>query len=286
MVIRMQKLHELSPSDKIGLIAGNGKLPEEVIKSCISSGRGIFVIYLQSGNEEPEYLQGIPHLKLNIGSVGKAISALRHEGVKHLVMAGGLRRPKLTELKLDAGGVKLLAKISKDKLGGDNSLLVTVIKFFEASGFSVLGVDKILRKVLVPEGLLGTVEPNKSAMADVNLGVEIARSIGNLDIGQGVVVQQGVVIGVEAIEGTDALLARCAGLKLDGAGGVLVKMKKPMQDARIDLPTIGVDTVTNAHKAGLRGIAVEAGSALILEKEKVVQLADKLGLFIVGVKAE
>lgn len=271
------------PGDKIGLIAGNGKLPDEIIKSCLANGRPIFVIYLQGSSPEPEALKDLPHIKLSIGSVGKAISLLRHEGVKYLVMAGGLKRPKLMGLKPDAGGLKLLAKISTAKFSGDNSLLVTVIKFFEASGFIILGAHEILGRVVVTEGVMGKCEPNKSALQDVNLGVEIAKTIGNLDIGQGVVVQSGVVLGVEAIEGTDALLERCASLKLDGAGGVLVKMKKPMQDSRIDLPTIGVDTIVNAHKAGLRGIAVEAGSALILEKEKVVETADMLGLFVLGV---
>ncbi len=236
---KMRKLHKFSPTKKIGLIAGNGKLPEEVIKSCVSSGREVFVIYLQGSGVPPESLSQVPHIKLSIGSVGKAIRTLRAEGVSQLVMAGGLKRPKLMELKPDAGGIKLLAQISASKFSGDNSLLVTVIKFFESSGFEIIGVDKILGKVLVPEGLLGSVEPSKSALVDVNLG----------------------------------------------AGGVLVKMKKPMQDARIDLPTIGVDTIINAHKAGLRGIAVEAGSALIVEKEKVVETADKLGLFVLGIKA-
>ncbi len=275
--------NEFSANDKIGLIAGNGNLPQEIITSCLSLNRKIFVIYLQGGGEEPKNLKDVPHVKLNIGAVGKAIRALRDEGIKHILMAGGLKRPKFSELKPDAGGLKLLAHISAAKISGDNSLLVTVIKFFESSGFDILGVDQVLKEVLMPRGKIGKIEPHKSSLDDIHFGMEVARAIGNLDIGQGVVVQQNTVLGVEAIEGTDALLARCADLKMDGAGGVLVKMKKPMQDTRIDLPTIGVDTVINAHKAGLRGIAVEAGSALVIEKDKVVAVADKLGLFVVGV---
>lgn len=275
--------HEFSPNDKIGLIAGNGNLPEEIIRYCLGLNKKIFVIYLEGGDAQPESLHKVPHIRLNIGSVGKAIRTLRGEGIKHIVMAGGLKRPKFSALKPDSGGIKLLAHISAAKFSGDNSLLVTVIKFFESSGFVVLGVDKLLHEVLMPQGVLGHIEPHKSAFIDIHLGMEIARAIGNLDVGQGVVVQNGVVLGVEAIEGTDALLERCKHLRLDGAGGVLVKMKKPMQDTRIDLPTIGADTITNAHKAGLRGIALEAGSALVVEKTKVIATADRLNLFVVGV---
>lgn len=275
--------HDLSPNDKIGLIAGSGKLPEEVIKSCISLNKKIFVVYLEGSNDEFELLQNVPHIRLGIGSVGKAIRTFKGEGIKHIVMAGGIKRPKLSALKPDSGGIKLLAHISAAKLSGDNSLLSTVIKFFENSGFIIIGVDKLLHEVLMTQGKLGQIEPHKNSFIDIHLGMEVARAIGNLDIGQGVVVQNGVVLGVEAIEGTDALLERCKNLKLEGAGGVLVKMKKPMQDTRIDLPTIGVDTIINAHKAGLRGIALEAGSALVIEKSKVIAVADRLNFFVIGV---
>jgi len=269
--------------EKVGLIAGSGNLPEEVISSSIMLGKKLFVIFLEGSGDVPPSLNNVPHLRLNIGSVGKAIRAFQGEGVKQIVMAGGIKRPKFSELKLDAGGVKLLAHISAAKLTGDNSLLVTVIRFLENSGFAIIGVENLLAEVLMPRGKLGKIEPGKTANNDINLGIEVARAIGNLDIGQGVVVQNGVVLGVEAIEGTDALLARCGSLKLEGAGGILVKMKKPIQDTRIDLPTIGVNTITNAHAAGLLGVAVEAGSALIIEKAKVIEMADRLGLFVVGV---
>ena len=276
-------LPEPAQEGKIGLIAGSGKLPEEIIRSCINLGKKIFVIFLDGCGDVPESLKNVPHIKLNIGSAGKAIRTLKGEGIQQVVMAGAIKRPKFSDLKLDAGGIKLLAQISAAKLTGDNSLLVTVIRFFESSGFTIIGVDNLLSEVLMPHGRLGKIEPHKTALADIRLGVEVARAIGNLDIGQGVVVQNGVVLGVEAIEGTDSLIERCANLKLEGTGGVLVKMKKPMQDARIDLPTIGVNTIINAHKAGLSGVAVEAGSALVIEKAKLVETADRLNLFVVGV---
>ena len=125
--------------------------------------------------------------------------------------------------------------------------------------------------------------PTSWALADIERGARVAAALGSQDVGQAAVVQQGLVLGVEAVEGTDALLARCAGLARSGPGGVLVKVRKPTQDRRADLPTIGVTTVRNAAGAGLRGIAIEAGGALVIDKTAVVRAADEAGLFVVGI---
>jgi DUF1009 family protein len=129
------------------------------------------------------------------------------------------------------------------------------------------------------------VHPDRQARIDIARGLAAAKAIGALDIGQAVIVQQGIVLGVEAIEGTDALIARIGPLQREGAGGVLVKVPKPRQERRIDLPTIGAETVEAAAKAGLRGVAVEAGGALVINRAKIVARADALGLFVVGVSA-
>ncbi len=268
-------------NSKIGLIAGGGDLPERVIAECLSSGRELFVIAI--GKTHPPSLAKIPHISLNIASVGRAIKILRKEHIKDIVFAGGIQRPNFASLRPDAGGMKLLGRISKAKLIGDNSLLSIVIKFFEDSGFNVLGVEKVLNNLLMPLGTLGKIQPNDSAAKDIAIGTDIARAIGNLDIGQCIIIQHGVVLGVEAVEGTDALIRRCSSLQADGHGGILVKMKKPVQDSRIDLPTIGVHSIINAAGAGLRGLAVEAGGAIIIDRDEVARKADELGLFVVGV---
>jgi len=135
---------------------------------------------------------------------------------------------------------------------------------------------------LAPAGVLGRHQPDAAAKADIARGLEAARELGAADIGQAVVVQQGVILGVESAEGTDALLARCASLAMDAPGGVLVKAKKPQQERRADLPAIGVNTVHNAKAAGLRGIAVEADHSLMLGRAQIIAAADEAGLFIVG----
>ena len=266
---------------KIGLIAGEGDLPENIITKFLNEESEIFVISI--GRTKPPSLEKVPNAVLNIASVGKAIKTLRKNGVTDIVFAGGIKRPNFSKLRPDAGGIKLLAKISKARLLGDNSLLSIVIKFFEDSGFNILGAEEILDDILMPKGVLGKIQPNDLALKEIDFGTDISRSIGNLDIGQSVIVKQAMVVGVEAAEGTDRLIKRCKELLKDGQKGVLVKTKKPNQDERIDLPTIGVTTIENAYNSNLKGIALEAKTALILNKEEVIKTADKLGIFVVGV---
>jgi DUF1009 family protein len=168
---------------------------------------------------------------------------------------------------------------------GDDRLLGVVVQELEGEGFRVIGVDDVCRNLLAPEGPLTRARPDGVAGRDIALGIEVARRLGELDVGQAVVVQQSHVLGVEAAEGTDALLRRCAGLRREGPGGVLVKVKKPQQERRADLPTIGAETVRGAAAAGLRGIAVEAGHTLVVDRRRTVEDAAAAGLFIVGVVA-
>ena len=158
-----------------------------------------------------------------------------------------------------------------------------VVKELEREGFRVIGADQLLDQAALPEGPLGQVRPDADALADIAHGMRLARAIGALDIGQAVVVQQGLVLGVEAIEGTDGLLRRCARLRRDGPGGVLVKAEKPGQERRADRPAIGPQTVILAAESGLRGIAAEAGATLVLDRDEVIRLADAAGLFVVGI---
>lgn len=139
-----------------------------------------------------------------------------------------------------------------------------------------------MREVLAPEGPLGKVMPNKQAQRDIEIGVKVAHAIGAYDVGQAVIVKNGQILGVEAAEGTDGLIFRCAALAGDGLGGVLVKAKKPYQDSRVDLPAIGIKTIENVHQAGFEGIAIEAGGSVVIDKKAVVNKADALGIFLVG----
>ncbi len=269
---------------RLGIVAGNGVLPGRVIDACRQRGRDYFVLAIED-QTDPEVTRGSPHAWVRLGALGRTFHILRDEDVSDLVLAGPIRRPSLGELKPDLMGMRLLGRVGASVFG-DDGLLSAVVRQCEEEGFRVVGVDEVVGGLLAPVGGLGRLEADDGASADIERGVEIVRTLGALDVGQAAVVQQGVVLGVEAVEGTDALLERVAGLRLEGPGGVLVKIVKPQQNRCVDLPTIGSGTVRGAAAAGLRGIAVEAGGTLVIDRDAVARAADEAGLFVVGIDIE
>jgi UDP-2,3-diacylglucosamine hydrolase len=267
---------------RLGIVAGGGGLPRRLVDACQTTGREVFVLALE-GAAEPATVAGVSHAWCRLGAAALGLALLREHNVTELVLAGGVRRPSLSMLRPDWRAAKLFARIGYKALG-DDGLLSAIVAEFEREGFRVIGADELLAAGLAPVGALGSLRPDAQALADIEHGQRIARALGALDIGQAVVVQQGLVLGVEAIEGTDALLRRCAELRRDGPGGVLVKIEKPGQEQRADRPTIGPQTVTLAAEAGLRGIAVEAGATIVLDRDQVVDAADRAGLFVVGIR--
>jgi DUF1009 family protein len=271
------------PGSRLGIIAGGGGLPRRLVESCRAKGREVFVLALE-GEADPETVADVPHAWCRMGAAAKALGLLRAHGVSDLVIAGGVRRPTLSSVRPDWRAARFFAKVGY-RLLGDDGLLSAIAKELEIEGFHLIGAHELLDEAAaVPEGPLGRIKPNAEAQADIARGIAIARAIGALDVGQAAVVQHGLVLGVEAIEGTDALLRRCALLRRDGPGGVLVKVEKPGQETRIDRPTVGPQTVRSAAEAGLQGIAVEAGATLLLDRDEVIRAADAAGLFIVGVR--
>jgi DUF1009 family protein len=268
-------------SRPLGILAGGGTLPRRVAEAAAAQGRPIFIVAF-TGQHDPATVEGFPHIALRIGEAGRIIAEMKKAGVVDLVMAGGVRRPSLSELGLDWRGVQLFARIGAAALG-DDGLLAGIGRELEREGFRVLGVCEILSGATVAAGILGRHRPDAQAEADIVQGLKVAKALGAADVGQAVVVQQGLVLGVEAIEGTDALLERVAPLKRDGPGGVLVKIAKPQQDRRLDLPTIGPATVARAAASGLSGIAVEAGGTIVLDRAETIAAADAAGLFLTAV---
>lgn len=269
----------LSP---LGIIAGSGELPMSLIETCHAQQRPVFVLTFDE-NQPEHHFHHVPHAKIRLGAVGESIAALRKAGVTELVLAGGIKRPSFSSLKPDAMGAKLIARLSTKIFSGDDAILKTVISFLEEEGFKVLGADELLVDLLAPEGVMGRATPDERAGADIALGFKVAKKLGEFDIGQAVIVEDGCILGVEGAEGTDALINRCAGLKRKPRSGVLVKAKKPAQERRVDLPSIGIHTVENAHSIGLVGIAIEAGQSLILGREQVIKKADELEIFLIGI---
>ena len=269
------------PLPKLGIIAGGGTAPRRVIEACRAQKRDFFVICLE-GQAEKNVAHDAPHIWLPLGAGSKLRELVIAEKISEIVMIGGVRRPSLWELKPDFLSLKIVTKIGMNMLGDDGLLRAVGSAIEQECGVRLIGVQDILGGALMREGVLGSVAPDAEAQQDIVRGMIVARALGQVDVGQSVIVQQGLILGVEAIEGTDALIARCKNLRREGVGGVLIKLAKPQQDNRFDLPTIGCTTIKNAAEAGLRGIALEAGRSLVVDRDQVRQLADELGIFVVG----
>lgn len=265
----------------LGIVAGGGDIPERLIAACRAQGREFYVIALE-GHADPEVFSSPPDAWIRLGQAGKGVRLLREAGAGELVMVGKVRRPSLFELRPDGFTAKSLARIGKAYFG-DDSLLTAVARIMEEEGFRIVAPESLLDGILVEERLYGGPTPDAAALSDIECAVAAALEIGRRDIGQAAIARQGRVLGVEDKEGTDALIARCAKLRLDAPGGILVKVCKPGQERRLDLPTIGPGTVSAAAASGLRGIAVEAGGALIVDADEVAAIADRTGIFVVGV---
>lgn len=268
---------------KLGIIAGGGSLPFALAEAAEQQGQDLFIIALK-GSAEQSLCEGRSHFWASVGKTGAVIACLKQEGVTHLVFAGSVKRPSLKSIQLDLSTFWRLLKRGF-RFHGDDAILRFIHDMMTSEGFKVVGAHEISPQLLMPSGNLTQGQPTKTVMKDVAYGAHIAKQMGRLDIGQSVVIQDGMVLGVEAIEGTDALVRRCAALKRKKANSpILVKMCKPDQLEAMDLPTIGLETVKAVYEAGYQGIAIEAGKALLLDAVDVVAYADKHDLFVMGIK--
>lgn len=278
------------PEGMLAIIAGSGVLPRSIAESRRSAGLPYLVISFE-GAAEP-WMGRHPHQAHRFEKAGRLFAALRRAGCGHVVFAGAMDRPQLKPWCADGKAVALIAKVGTLLVRGDNELLSGLAAIFEAEGFFVVGAVDCLDGLTADAGYLGQHRPGKVDRADAARGAAILAALGSVDVGQAVVVAQGLCLGVEAIEGTDALLVRVAALPPERRGravlpnGVLVKMAKPGQDRRVDLPSIGPRTVGAVARAGLRGIVVEAGGVNVLEREATVRAADRAGLFVWSAAAE
>ncbi len=267
---------------RLGIIAGRGNLPRLLVDACRRKGQDFFVLGLE-GQADTDTMCDVPHGWGKLGSTNEAIRILKKNNVDTLVLAGSVRRPSLKEMKPEWRTLQVFAKLGA-KAFGDDALLRAAAAELEKDGFKIIGAHEIEPSLITPEGVLGKVQPSADHRVDMEIAMRTAKAIGQMDVGQAAIVQQGIVLGLEAVEGTDILIERCAKLRRKGRGGVLAKACKPQQDHRLDLPAIGFRTVRKAYEAGIEGIAVEAGASLIIDREEVIAAADRLGMFIVGYK--
>jgi len=272
---------------KLGLIAGGGALPVELAAHCEAAGRDFAVMRLK-GFADP-VLARYPGVEVGIGEFGKAFKALRAEGCEVVCFAGDVKRPDFAALMPDARGLLIVPSLIKAARQGDDALLRRVLDEFEKEGFEIEGAHEVVGEMTLPRGRLGKFYPRDEHMADIDKALLVAREIGRLDVGQGAVVCNGLVLAVEAQEGTDAMLRRVEQLpeairgSAEKPRGVLAKAPKPIQETKVDLPTIGVATIQRAARAGLAGVVGEAGRLLVVDRDAVMACADDLGLFVLGV---
>lgn len=276
----------------LGILACAGSLPIEIAEVATSAGRSVHLVGI-AGFAEPG-IAAYSHTIVSLGQVGRMLSSLRDAGCRELVIAGALSRPNLLKVRVDHGFFRAIGTVLRLTRGGDDSVLRRIVRFFEGEGFEVIGVDTIAPHLLAGIGALGRIEPRAEHLRAISRAAALLRALGAFDVGQGAVATGDRIVAIEGVRGTDAMLEQVrawrsdltggAGEDRDLGGAVLVKLPKPGQEMRVDLPAIGPRTVERAHACGLAGMVVAAGRALVLERTQVIAMADAHGLFVVGIE--
>jgi UDP-2,3-diacylglucosamine hydrolase len=264
---------------KLGLIAGNGKFP--LIFAEEAKREGYTLVAVAHKGETPEEIENVIQdvTWIYVGQLGKIIRTFRRAGITEAVMAGGIRKAKLFgNFRPDLRGARFLARVKSRE---DDALLRGVADELAGEGITILPSTLCLSHIVPVEGVLTRRAPKPSEWEDVQLGFRIAKEVGRLGIGQTVVVKDQVVVAVEAVEGTDAAIRR--GGTLAKSGFVVVKVSKPQQDLRFDVPAVGNETIKSMHSAGGAVLAVEATKTILLEKDTLLQDANALGISVVAV---
>ncbi|MEM1277086.1 MAG: UDP-2,3-diacylglucosamine diphosphatase LpxI [Pseudomonadota bacterium] len=271
-------------SPKLGIIAGRGDLPRLIAEHRAATGANYLVISFEQDTQP--WMGEHPHQEHLFERPGRLFRALKKADVAEVCFAGATSRPKLRPWLFDHGALKVIATVLKLLRQGDDALLSGLALIFENEGFVMRGADEILPDLGVQAGFLGRHRPNELDRVDAEKGAAILSALSEHDVSQALVIARGICLGIEAIDGTDAMLARVAALAPElrkaapPPSGVLVKLPKRGQDRRVDLPTIGVQTIEAVVKAGLSGIAIEAGGTNLLDRSATVAAADRAGVFL------
>ncbi|MFV0360105.1 LpxI family protein [Tropicimonas sp.] len=261
----------------LALIAGRGRLPELLAGQVRREGRGL--VYCAFHDTPPGPVA--PDIVFRLETLGSLVRQLRRRGVDEVCLAGGIRRPRLNPLRLSLASLPLIPRFVAALRQGDDGALRAVLELFEENGMKVRAAQEIMPSLLPDAGVLTRARPDASDRADAARGAEIVAAMGQADVGQACVVAHCQALAIEAMPGTDWMLASLAGRR-DGlpGGGLLYKAPKPTQDRRVDLPAIGPGTVAGAVAAGLRGVVIEAGGVLVLDLKETVAAADAAGLYL------
>ncbi len=268
----------------VAIVAGRGALPVALSRALAGQGRA--AVLAEMAGFPVANPDGLPVVCFRVEKLGALFKALRGHGVAEVAFAGAVARPRLDPAQFDFKTLTLAPRILPALKGGDDATLRMVLDIFEAEGFAVRAAHEIAPELLPPAGVLTRAQPGSRDRKDAARAAAIVAALSAVDVGQGAVVADGLALGVEALPGTDRMLAQVAGLPADlrpdpgAARGVLFKGPKAGQDRRVDLPVIGPDTVAGAAAAGLSGIAIAAGGVMVLDRAAVIAAANAAGLFL------
>jgi DUF1009 family protein len=284
----MSEVATTAADGPLGIICGGGSIPFAVADAASRRGRTI-VLFPLVGWADAAAVARYRHHWFHVGQLGRFYRLAASEGVRDIVFIGSLVRPAVWQLRLDWTTITSLPRIMRAYRGGDDHLLSGVGRMLEDNGFRLLGAHQVAPEILVTEGALGSYLPSDRDRDDIAYGLDVLAAISSYDIGQAVVVANRQVLAVEAAEGTDRMIARVADLRRDGrirtptGTGVVVKAPKKDQDRRLDLPTIGPQTIEGAANAGLAGVAILAGGTIVVDPQRIASIANASKLFVVGV---
>ena len=262
----------------IGLVAGNGQFPIEFAENA--RARGLAVVTVAIKGEADKRMEALSESTtwVTVGQLGKLVRSLKRAGCRQVAFAGGVTRVNFVDgFRIDWVGLRMLSKL---RSFNDDSIMRGIIATVENGGIQVIGASTLLEKSVPKAGTLTKRGLTRDEIENAKIGWEAARTTGALDIGQSIVMRNKTIIAVEAVEGTDATIKRAAAVR--GEGGVLVKLAKPIQDLRIDLPAIGVRTIELMHENRITALVVEAGKAIMLDPQGILEAAHRLDIAIVA----
>jgi DUF1009 family protein len=243
----MTIINKIMPQHNLAIFAGRGNLPQILINHCLSKGQKFTLFLLNSEVYDIDYSSYSPYF-VDYGEVEKFLSIMAKEQIKYLVFIGAVNKPNFRNLNVDKTAAILLAKILANKILGDDAVLRTVVKFFANYGFNILSIDDLIDCTVRKPAILTKIMPDKQQLNDINLGIKAIKHFSKFDIGQSLIISQQQIIAIEASEGTDEMIKRCKELKIDYKNqAILIKMKKIGQSQKVDLPTIGINTIKNCQ---------------------------------------
>lgn len=268
---------------KIIILAGNGELPYNVAKELEKRKLDFFIITFKN-NKVSAKLKKYNPIEINFGKIVTELKKLKIKKFDSIIMIGGVKKPKLKELKPDFNSLKLIPMFTKKIIeGGDNNLLSFCIKKIEEIGFKIINIKDVLPELFLGKGVFTKILPKKDMIKDIKKGQKILEHISKFDIGQSIIIQKGNVVGIEGVQGTDFLIKNSKNYLVNDTNAILVKSTKQKQDLRVDLPTVGIKTMKNCKKSNIYGLAFTANNTIFLDVKRIISYCNENKLFLIGV---